>query len=125
MQHSPAFSILLPGALALGLGAAAAPAAADFWPSIARWTPAVLVPVSDPNFADGCPIETPDGLSLVFASARSGRGNNDVWVADRTAIGAPWQAPRKLEFPRSATLSDDGKRLFFGRSGDIYMSERR
>jgi hypothetical protein len=68
------------------------------WPPV--WETAVRVdaPISEPGVADGCPIETADGLSLLFASAR-GRELNDIWAADRASIGAPWQEPRKLEAP--------------------------
>jgi hypothetical protein len=63
------------------------------------WEPAVRVDaVSEPGVPDGCPIETADGLSLFIASGRGG-DPNDIWAADRTSIGAPWQAPRKLEAP--------------------------
>jgi hypothetical protein len=55
-------------------------------------------PVSDPDFADGCPIETADGLSLFIASNRSG-DPNEIWASDRASIEAPWEAPRILDAP--------------------------
>jgi hypothetical protein len=67
------------------------------WPP--AWETAVRVDaVSEPGVPDGCPIETADGLSLFIASGRGG-DPNDIWAADRASIGAPWQAPRKLEAP--------------------------
>jgi hypothetical protein len=72
------------------------------WPP--AWEKAVRVdglatdPVSYPNVADGCPIETADGLSLFFASGRGGEVN-DIWVTDRASLDAPWQKARKLEAP--------------------------
>jgi hypothetical protein len=71
-----------------------------FWPHARPvWGEAVRVEaVSEPGVPDGCPIEAADGLSLFIASGRGG-DPNDIWVSDRTSIGAPWQAPRKLEAP--------------------------
>lgn len=145
MQHPLAMKIVLPGVLALWAGAGSGPAAADGWPPVARWTPAVPVAaINTPTFAEGCPIETPDGLSVMFASTRSGLGNNDIWAADRTGVGAPWQAPRKLEAPISVDVGNDfcptpfGRSLLFvsdrsatgtcgsapGGAGDIYLSRQ-
>lgn len=63
------------------------------------WGEAVRVDaVSEPGVPDGCPIESQDGLSLFIASGRGGEPN-DIWVADRASIAAPWQAPRKLPAP--------------------------
>jgi hypothetical protein len=68
------------------------------WPPV--WSTAVRVDaVSEPApVADGCPIESADGLSLFIASNRGG-DPNDIWASDRASIGAPWQPPRKLEAP--------------------------
>jgi hypothetical protein len=75
-----------------------------------------------PPAAEGCPIESPDGLSLFIASNRPGGvpGNvgNDIWVADRDSIDAPFQAPRNLGEPVNSTASDFcptpvGRSLFF------------
>ena len=71
-----------------------------FWP-FARpaWGTAVKVEaVSEPGVPDGCPIESADGRSLFIASGRGG-DPNDIWVADRASVDAPWQALRKLEAP--------------------------
>lgn len=92
-----------------GLSAAAAvwlmgTAAADAhdWPfglRLPTWGTAVKVDAaSDPAAADGCPIETADGLSLLFASNRGG-DPNDIWAADRASVNSPFEAPRKLEAP--------------------------
>src|SRR5215210_7513168 len=48
--------------------------------------------------ADGCPIESPNGLDLFIASTRPGAVGgasdpNDIWVAHRTAIDAAWGEP--------------------------------
>jgi hypothetical protein len=45
----------------------------------------------------GCPIETPDALSLMFASGRpGGLGDIDIWVVDRTEVGGDWSEPKNL-----------------------------
>lgn len=70
------------------------------WPHAKpQWSKAVRVDaVSEPGVPDGCPIESEDGLSLFIASGRGGEPN-DIWVADRASIKAPWQPPRRLEEP--------------------------
>lgn len=106
----------------LGLGGTR-PAEADTWQSVLSWQPAAPVAGVNSPSGEGCPIETPDGLSLMFASARSGLGNNDIWVADRVDLAEPWQSPRKLEGP----INDDGGNDFcpmpFGRSL-LFVSDR-
>jgi hypothetical protein len=66
-------------------------------------------PVSiDPNRAnsvntswnDGCPIETPDGEQLFFASDRA--GDLDIWVAARTETGE-WGDAERLPYPVNVT----------------------
>lgn len=48
-------------------------------------------------FLDGCPIESPDGLSLYMASNRpGGHGLLDIWVARRASRDAPFGAPENL-----------------------------
>jgi hypothetical protein len=94
--------------------------------------------------ADGCPIESQDGLSLYIASTRFGGGTgNDIWAADRSNIAVPFGAPVKLEAPVNTDANDfcptpiHGSYLLFvsertgpetcaagpGR-GDIYMIRR-
>ncbi len=119
-------------------------AAADHWPPPPSWQPAVPVVAVNTTFAEGCPIETRDGLSLLFASTRGGLGTNDIWAADRADIAAPWGAPRKLEAPISLDGPADfcpnpfGRSLLFvsdrpgagtcgaaaGGAGDIYLSRQ-
>jgi WD40-like Beta Propeller Repeat len=55
----------------------------------------------------GCPIETPDGLSLMFASGRTGGvGDLDIWVIDRSAVGAIWSEPKSLAQPVNSAAAD-------------------
>ncbi len=89
---------------------------------------------------DGCPIQSPDGLSLYMASNRpGGKGGLDIWVATRTTANAPWGAPANLGEPVNSAADDFcptpvGKRgLFFVSrealpgacgQGDIYFTHR-
>ena len=69
---------------------------------------------------DGCPIESPDGLSLYMASNRpGGKGGLDIWVSTRASASDPWGAPENLPEPINSA-SDDfcptpvrGNGLFF------------
>jgi len=58
-------------------------------------------------FLDGCPIQSPDGLSLYMASNRpGGLGGLDIWVAHRPSINAPFGAPENLGEPVNSTADD-------------------
>jgi WD40-like Beta Propeller Repeat len=89
---------------------------------------------------DGCPIQSPDGLSLYMASNRPGGvGGLDIWVARRPNTTAGWGAPENLGEPVNSP-SDEfcptpvrGGRLFFVSRealpgscglGDIYLTRR-
>ena len=89
---------------------------------------------------DGCPIQSPDGLSLYVASNRpGGKGGLDIWVATRTSTSAPWGAPQNLGEPVNSTADDfcptpvgKGGLFFVSREalpgacgqGDIYFTHR-
>lgn len=95
-------------------------------------------------FQDGCPIQSPDGLSLYIATTRprfvgDTRTDLDIWVARRAGVSAPWGAPVNLGEPVNSTADDfcptpvRGKGLYFvsrkttGAScglGDIYFTRR-
>jgi WD40-like Beta Propeller Repeat len=69
---------------------------------------------------DGCPIQSPDGLSLYMASDRpGGLGGLDIWVARRASKDAPLGAPENLGAPVNSAADDfcptpvPGKGLFF------------
>lgn len=56
---------------------------------------------------DGCPIQSPDGLSLYLASTRprfagDTRTDLDIWVATRESTDAPWGAPENLSAVNTA-----------------------
>jgi hypothetical protein len=88
---------------------------------------------------DGCPIQSPNGLSLFIASNRpGGKGGLDIWVATRSSRSDPWRAPQNLPEPINSASDDfcptplhDGGLLFVSRRvvqdvtcglGDIYFA---
>lgn len=85
-------------------------------------------------FIDGCPIQSPDGLSLYMASTRTpgGLGGIDIWVAHRPSTAVGFGTPVNLG-PAINSGADDfcptpvrGKGLYFvstrGGNADIYFS---
>jgi len=133
---------LLTGAIVAGVAATAAFAATS-----GPWGPAQKLDdvagnhpdVNTPSL-DGCPISSPDGLSLYIASNRpGGRGGLDIWVATRTSTSAPYGAPVNLGEPVNSAADDfcptpvGKKGLFFVSrealpgacgQGDIYYTHR-
>ena len=124
--------------------AVAAPSAVQA-KQLTDWGQAELVAnVNDPVAADGCPIESPDGLSLYIASMRGPGGDNDIWVADRTSEDAEFGVPTMLPAPVNSDAQDfcptplNGKYLLFVSTrggtdaygtaacggGDIYLTRR-
>jgi len=97
-------------------------------------------PVEEVNteFDDRMPNVRSDGLEMVFSSLRPtdangtpSIGNFDVYVSRRTSTRKRWSPPVNLgpavNTPGSetrATISWDGRRLYFGRDGDVYSSRR-
>jgi hypothetical protein len=94
---------------------------------------------SDLNTAsvDGCPIQSPDGLSLYMASNRPGSLGLDIWVATRATVDAAFGAPVRLPEPINSAADDfcptpvQGKGLFFVSArdggcgaGDIYFARK-
>ncbi|MEO8467607.1 MAG: hypothetical protein ABI640_19960 [Gammaproteobacteria bacterium] len=109
-------------------------AGANPWNKAPSWTLGQLVIAGA-----GCPIETPDGLSLMVASPRAGGfGDQDIWALDRTEIGAPWSAPKHLPAPINSEAADFcpapfERSLYFVSArpnaegcggGDIYLSRQ-
>jgi hypothetical protein len=92
------------------------------------------------EFQDGCPIQSPDGLSLYLASNRpGGEGLLDIWVARRESVDDPWGAPQNLGEPVNSAADDfcptpvrGGGLYFVSREalpgscgmGDIYFTRR-
>jgi hypothetical protein len=89
-------------------------------------------------FLDGCPIQSPDGLSIYMASNRpGGHGGIDIWVARRASADEPFETPVDLPAPINSDADDfcptpiHGHGLFFVSRrvseatcgmGDIYFS---
>lgn len=85
---------------------------------------------------DGCPILSPDGLSLYMASNRpGGLGGQDIWVAHRKTVKSGWGAPVNLGAPVNSAADDFcpdpvlGRGLFFVSkrtepNGDIYFTRK-
>lgn len=82
---------------------------------------------------DQMPNVSRDGLEMVFASDRdsSTPGVHDIYRSTRSSVTDPWSAPVRLGANVNTTasesrpsLSGDGTRLYFGRSGDIWVSTR-
>ena len=81
-----------------------------------------------------------DGLEIVFSSNRAGRRRSirTSTSSTRPSTSAPWSAPQRIDNPSintpgsetRASLSGDGKRLYFGRKmtledpGDVFVSTR-
>ena len=87
------------GALAQGFGPWSAPASAE---SVSGTSSEL-----NTSFQDGCPILSPDGLSLYMASNRpGGMGGLDIWVATRTSTTSPFAAPVNLGAPVNSTADD-------------------
>ena len=80
-----------------------------------------VINTADP---EGCPIETADGLSLMFASARaSGLGGNDIYVSDRDDVNSPWKPPVLLAAPINSPSADFCPTPVHGRSL-LFVSDR-
>jgi hypothetical protein len=91
-------------------------------------------------FQDGCPIQSPDGLSLYQASNRpGGEGGLDIWVSTRESTDDPWGAPENLRQPVNSAADDfcptpvrGGGLFFVSREalpgscgmGDIYFTKK-
>jgi hypothetical protein len=112
MRARNAMLVALAAAVMLASVAAAALAAAG--PHFSAWTTAQKIDEIAGNSSelntpslDGCPIQSPDGLSLYMASNRpGGQGLLDIWVAHRTRKSQPFGAPENLG-PAINSASDD------------------
>lgn len=117
-------------------------------PNFGGWEPAEKIDEIDGNHLDinttaldGCPAQSPDGLSLYLASNRpGGHGGLDIWVATRQHRSDPWGAPQNLPAPINSPADDfcptplqGGGLLFVSRRvvdgvtcgmADIYMTRR-
>jgi hypothetical protein len=122
MQFAKA-SFLTTSVIAIA-AAAAVQAHGGIDPPRLEWSKATAVAEVNSPQPDGCPIESPDGLSLFLASARpGGLGGNDVYAADRDSVTAPFGTPRNLGAPINSSAADFCPTPVYGRSL-LFVSER-
>ncbi|HXG74974.1 MAG TPA: hypothetical protein VNJ53_00225 [Gaiellaceae bacterium] len=111
------------------VGAAVALVVLGLTGSALAWSTAQKIDETNGNSADlntasldGCPIQSPDGLSLYLASNRpGGRGGLDIWVSTRPSVNAPWGAPQNLGEPVNSA-SDDFCPTPVGKNGLFFVS---
>jgi len=132
---------LVAAAIVMGITVAVASAKHFSGWSVAQKIDEIAGNHADLNTAslDGCPMESPDGLSLFMASNRpGGKGGLDIWVATRANRSDPWGAPESLPEPINSASDDfcptplhGGRLLFASRRveagvtcglGDIYFA---
>ena len=113
-NYATAFGVLLTLAFAAARDARAQ--------QFTDWSPPVNLGagVNTPA-VEGCPFISKDGLSLYFASTRpGGQGGQDIYVAERASLDAPWGTPRNLGPAVNGAgnevcpmLTTDGHQLYF------------
>jgi Tol biopolymer transport system component len=105
----------------------------------ARFGPATPVAeLNDAGANDIQPNVRADGLEVVLSSNRAGTlGGQDLWVATRSSLDAPWSTPVNLGAAANTaagetrpSFSGDGTELLFGRApgpeggSDVYLMTR-
>jgi len=100
-----ALTLLVGGMLALVMSQASSAQAQKY----SDWSPPVnLGPVINSAVNDQQPAISKDGLSLYFASNRSGGlGGFDMYVSQRPSVDDPWSSPSNLG-PTVNTTSNEG-----------------
>lgn len=99
IRHATA---VLAGVLAAGAGSASAQ---NFGP----WSAPQPVTAINTPAAEGCPIESPDGLALYFASSRAvsgAQGKQDIYRAPRASLLDDWGAAENLGPPVNSSEFD-------------------
>ena len=80
--------------------------------------------VNSPDL-DWEPSLSADGMSLFFTSDRpGGHGGQDIWVATRASISAPFDRPRNLGPVLNSTAHDVGPNRSADGSTLFFMSDR-
>ena len=103
---------------------AAVSGAAQAAPRYSAWSVAAPVVEVNSTVADGCPIESRDGLSLYIASMRTGTlGGNDIWAADRASKSEPFGEPQNLGAPVNTEANDFCPTPMYG-NYLMFVSER-
>lgn len=96
------------------------------------FAPATLVSELNTPYADFMPNVRRGGLEIVFNSNRPGGfGGQDVYTASRHRTSDPWSTPVNVGpnvntagNESRSSISGDGRRLHFGRDGDVFVSAR-
>lgn len=120
---------LVAGTALVVLATAAAAVAAG--PHFSAWSAAQKIDEVAGNHADlntpsldGCPIQSPDGLSLYMASNRpGGKGLLDIWMATRESTSDPWGVPVSLPEPINSAADDFCPTPIHG-GGLLFVSRR-
>lgn len=82
------------------------------------WGPASKITELDTGNTEQTPRFSADGLTLYFSSDRAGGvGNDDIWMATRDAIGAPWNPPTLVP----AVNSNADERTYTPCAGNRYV----
>jgi hypothetical protein len=91
-------------ALLIGaLGTVSAPAA----PRFSDWSDAQPALDTDNSVAGGCPIESPNGLTLFMAINRAGGlGDLDIWMAHRADVDEPFGPAENAGAPINSPYAD-------------------
>jgi len=94
--------------------------------------PAPVAELNVAGYDDFMPNVSRNGREIVFASSRPGGfGASDIYTATAVGNSGRWRAPvnvgpsvNTLAGESRPSLSADGQRLYFGRNGDIFVSQR-
>lgn len=94
--------------------------------------PTAVAELNLPGVDDYMPNVSRGGREIVFVSTRSGGfGASDIYTSTRSYGDDVWSAAANVgptvntaAGESRPTMSGDGERLYFGRSGDIYVSQR-
>ena len=94
--------------------------------------PTAVTELNVVGYDDVMPNVSPDGKEIVFASSRPGGfAATDIYTSTRKHVWGTWATPANVgpgvntaAGESRPSMSSDGKRLYFGRNGDIYVSQR-
>jgi hypothetical protein len=94
--------------------------------------PTAVAELNVAGYDDVMPNVSRNGKEIVFASSRpGGLGATDIYTSTRKHAWGTWNEPTNVGEGVNTTagesrpsLSADGKRLYFGRSGEIFVSQR-